>query len=586
MTTCTSCNTSSLHKDLTLGLLFCTTCGTVASESLSTSTPSFPPVTYTMNTFASPRLHTFAQTDRIETLLNTLCTTCALPLTFATSSLRWYKLSLQHNLSKGRSILYTLAACLYVTCRMERMPMMIVDFSGLLRISCAGIGKVYGRIKKKLFLRVKGCEAEMYIRRYVQQLGIRNRIGEECWDIENNEYNEGSYDEDSHEKSVTDELNYKTIYKNIYTTPEISNDDINYKYKNIIQCSKISYNNNDNKYNNNNVNNNDNNNINNDNNNVNNNDNNNVNNDDINNINLTSNKTNLEAIRKMDVVSLATRIVSWMKRDWIITGRRPNNVCGAAILIASRIVGDERSIEEVAKVVKGGVFTIQKRIKEINNTETANMSVEQFMRVWLEKEEDPPLVKIRKRNEEEIKRRNTEKHKIINGINNINDNNLKLDFNIDNIKIDMKCINVTTCLNINKTDNNDNNSNTIVNANIKNNKKNNDDLCSEENSLVENSEENNCDEDKENITHFNNLNKNNFFDFKGEDDDSEIQNCLLPENEIKKREIIWNDMYEDFMREKENKPIIKSKKKKINEIVKDKKSSKLNYKAIENLFDL
>ena len=39
-----------------------------------------------------------------------------------------------------------------------------------------------------------------------------------------------------------------------------------------------------------------------------------------------------------DVVRLATRFLQSMDRAWISTGRRPNGLCGAAILIAARFL--------------------------------------------------------------------------------------------------------------------------------------------------------------------------------------------------------------------------------------------------------
>lgn len=43
------------------------------------------------------------------------------------------------------------------------------------------------------------------------------------------------------------------------------------------------------------------------------------------------------------VVKLATRFLQSMDRGWISTGRRPNGLCGAAILIAARVLNFKRS---------------------------------------------------------------------------------------------------------------------------------------------------------------------------------------------------------------------------------------------------
>ena len=44
-----------------------------------------------------------------------------------------------------------------------------------------------------------------------------------------------------------------------------------------------------------------------------------------------------------EVVRLATRFLQSMDRAWISTGRRPNGLCGAAILIAARVLNFQRS---------------------------------------------------------------------------------------------------------------------------------------------------------------------------------------------------------------------------------------------------
>ncbi|KAM0673156.1 transcription factor TFIIIB subunit brf1 [Gurleya vavrai] len=481
MLTCSNCNSSSLFSDSTLGHLLCTSCGTILTESIPLSNVNFTKSSsgeshlsgqlIALSSTTTCHKNTFYSTshsDKILSLLETICSTCSLPNSFATVSFRFYKLSLQHNLTKGRGILYTLAACFYISCRMEKMPMMIVDFSALMRISCGKIGKVYGNIVNKLGLKIQNNDASFYLKKYIEQLNLKNKIKED-FDEKNNE-----------------------IY----------------------------------------------------------------------------------LIKKMDPIALTNRIVSWMKRDWIITGRRPNNVCGAAIVIASRILGDERSIEEVAKIVKGGVSTIQKRIKEISDTETAEMNVETFMRVWLEKEEDPPLVKIRRRNEEELKRRNEEISKITADETKRKNVEYKITNNEDKSK-------------------RENEEYKIKNNNDEYTRKNDEEKSYErESSDKENYEckSDLCAKTKKGVK-INIIKEKDFFTTQANEidlsNDSEINDCLLSDFEIKKREEVWNEMYEDFMKEKENRPpVIKKSRKKNNiEVKEKKKSSKLNYNALEHIFN-
>lgn len=51
-----------------------------------------------------------------------------------------------------------------------------------------------------------------------------------------------------------------------------------------------------------------------------------------------------------------------MNRDWLHYGRRPTGLCGAALMIAARLHGFNRSFEEIVKVVKIGDATLKKRL--------------------------------------------------------------------------------------------------------------------------------------------------------------------------------------------------------------------------------
>ena len=51
-----------------------------------------------------------------------------------------------------------------------------------------------------------------------------------------------------------------------------------------------------------------------------------------------------------EVSMTALRLVSRMKKDWMHYGRRPSGLCGAALLIASRLHSFHRSVYDVIKV--------------------------------------------------------------------------------------------------------------------------------------------------------------------------------------------------------------------------------------------
>lgn len=90
------------------------------------------------------------------------------------------------------------------------------------------------------------------------------------------------------------------------------------------------------------------------------------------------------------VASDATRLVARMKRDWIDTGRRPAGLCGACLLIAARMNNYRRSLAEIVHVVKVAGSTIQQRVTDFSHTDSANLTVEDFSKISLERTNDPP----------------------------------------------------------------------------------------------------------------------------------------------------------------------------------------------------
>ncbi|KAG7466281.1 hypothetical protein MATL_G00163070 [Megalops atlanticus] len=91
-----------------------------------------------------------------------------------------------------------------------------------------------------------------------------------------------------------------------------------------------------------------------------------------------------------EVSMTALRLVQRMKRDWMHTGRRPSGLCGAALLVAARMHEFRRTVKEVIGVVKVCEATLRKRLTEFEETPTSQLTIDEFMKVDLEQECDPP----------------------------------------------------------------------------------------------------------------------------------------------------------------------------------------------------
>lgn len=86
----------------------------------------------------------------------------------------------------------------------------------------------------------------------------------------------------------------------------------------------------------------------------------------------------------------ALRLIQRMDRDWMVQGRRPSGICGAALILAARMNNFRRSIREVVYIVKVADLTIQKRLDEFRATKSGELTVEEFRNIWLEQGHDPP----------------------------------------------------------------------------------------------------------------------------------------------------------------------------------------------------
>lgn len=90
----------------------------------------------------------------------------------------------------------------------------------------------------------------------------------------------------------------------------------------------------------------------------------------------------------------AVRIVKRMKRDWMITGRRPAGLAGACIILAARMNNFRRTVREVVYIVKVTDVTIQQRLEEFKRTVAGGLTVSEFRQFGnrLKAQADPPAV--------------------------------------------------------------------------------------------------------------------------------------------------------------------------------------------------
>ena len=94
-----------------------------------------------------------------------------------------------------------------------------------------------------------------------------------------------------------------------------------------------------------------------------------------------------------------------MDRDWMTTGRRPSGLCGAAIIISSRIHGFKRNTKQITDVVHVCDETIKRRLDEFTRTTTAKMTPQDLDlpdKLNLKEHRDPPAFTRNRMKEKEF----------------------------------------------------------------------------------------------------------------------------------------------------------------------------------------
>ncbi|XP_055969665.1 transcription factor IIIB 90 kDa subunit [Sorex fumeus] len=184
------------------------------------------------------------------------------------TAFNFFKMAVSKHLTRGRKLAHVIAACLYLVCRTEGTPHMLLDLSDLLQVNVYVLGKTFLLLARELCINAPAIDPCLYIPRFAHLL---------------------EFGEKNHEVSMT-----------------------------------------------------------------------------------------------------ALRLLQRMKRDWMHTGRRPSGLCGAALLVAARMHDFRRTVKEVISVVKVCESTLRKRLTEFEDTPTSQLTVDEFMKVDLEEECDPP----------------------------------------------------------------------------------------------------------------------------------------------------------------------------------------------------
>ncbi|KAF6034690.1 BRF1 [Bugula neritina] len=201
-------------------------------------------------------------------LINELASQLRLNQHCADTACNFYKIAVMLKKTQGRKKKQVIAACLYLVCRTEGTPHMLLDFSDVLHINVYELGRTYLQFARLFNIKIPAIDPSLLIPRFANQLEFGDKL---------------------HQVSMT-----------------------------------------------------------------------------------------------------AIRFVARMKRDWMAIGRRPSGLCGAALLVASRVHNFCRTKQDIIKIVKVCESTIRKRLNELEETGSGSLTIDQFQTIDLEEEADPP----------------------------------------------------------------------------------------------------------------------------------------------------------------------------------------------------
>ncbi|XP_046571170.1 transcription factor IIIB 90 kDa subunit-like [Haliotis rubra] len=292
---CTQCGCTDIDIDQARGDAVCTNCGSVLEDQIIVSEVQFQENSaggasvigqyVSQDGTKSQGLggfhHGFARESRTMTLQNgkkkiqQLGAQMKLNQHCIDTAFNFFKMAVTKRLTRGRKTNNVIAACLYLVCRTEGTPHMLLDFSDLLQTNVYSLGRTYLAISKELCINIPAIDPCLYVSRFAHKLEFGDK---------------------THEVSMT-----------------------------------------------------------------------------------------------------ALRLVQRMKRDWMHTGRRPSGLCGAAILVAARMHNFSRTVRDLIRVVKVCETTIRKRLTEFSDTASSQLTIDEFIKIDLEEEHDPPCFTESKR---------------------------------------------------------------------------------------------------------------------------------------------------------------------------------------------
>ncbi len=101
---------------------------------------------------------------------------------YVESAFRLFNLAVEHNFVQGRKTIHIVAACVYIVCRQERSPVMLIDLSDVLRVNVFDLGRSFIKLYHLLNLNraLPIIDPALFIQRYAGRLELGERTHAVC----------------------------------------------------------------------------------------------------------------------------------------------------------------------------------------------------------------------------------------------------------------------------------------------------------------------------------------------------------------------------------------------------------------------
>ncbi len=101
---------------------------------------------------------------------------------YVESSFRLFNLAVEHNFVQGRKTIHIVAACVYIVCRQERSPVMLIDLSDVLRVNVFDLGRTFVKLYHLLNLNraLPIIDPALFIQRYAGRLELGEKTHAVC----------------------------------------------------------------------------------------------------------------------------------------------------------------------------------------------------------------------------------------------------------------------------------------------------------------------------------------------------------------------------------------------------------------------